>query len=129
MVTMEAAKSITATFNLKIHRITLPLVLRKIKQASRTVRLKMKRWLGYSLILVVAASLVIIPTRAARADTDPKPSMNFMFNYGISPAFSISFGTLLECSDPNCSEVAPLERLGLQGFQCGRASCSSMAYG
>jgi len=89
----------------------------------------MKRWLGYSLILVVAASLVIVPTRAASADTSPKPSMNFMLNYDISPALTISSGTLLECSDPNCAEVVPLERLDLQGFQCGTASCSSMAYG
>jgi len=89
----------------------------------------MKRWLGYSLILVVAASLVIVPTRAASADTSPKPSMNFMLNYDISPALTISSGTLLECSDPNCADAAPLERLGPQGFQCGTASCSSMAYG
>jgi hypothetical protein len=91
--------------------------------------MKTKRWLVIFLILAVAASLAVIPTRIARADTGPKPSMNFRFVYDVSPGLTIVSGELLECSDPSCADAAPLERLGPQGFQCGTSSCSSMAYG
>ena len=89
----------------------------------------MKRWLVFCLILAVAASLVAIPIRAARADTGPKPTMNFRFVYDISPALTILSGDLLECSDPACADAAPLRELGPQSFHCSSADCSSMAYG
>jgi len=91
--------------------------------------MKMNRGLVYFLILAVAASLVAIPTRVANADTGPKPTMSFTFNYDISPDLTIVSADLLECSDPSCADAAPLEKLGPQGFHCDADSCSSMAYG
>jgi hypothetical protein len=91
--------------------------------------MKTKRRLIYFLLLLVAASLVAFPTRVARADTGPKPSMSFGFQYEISPAPTVVSGTLLECSDPDCADATPLQQMGPQGFSCREGRCSSMAYG
>ena len=91
--------------------------------------MKTKRWLVYFLLLALPAGLLAFPPRVARADTGPKPSMSFVFKYGISPAPAVVSGTLLECSDPQCADAAPLRQMGPQGFRCTAERCSSMAYG
>jgi hypothetical protein len=75
-------------------------------------------------ILVVAA----VPQRAARADTAPKPTMKFTFEYEISPAPSIVSGIQEECSQADCSDAHPLMGGGPQRFGCSSSACSSLAY-
>ena len=91
--------------------------------------MKTKRLLSFLTLLAVGLGLFFPPTRLARADTGPKPTMDFKFVYEISPALAVVSGTLYECSDPDCSDAAPLEQMGPQGFSCDAESCSSMAYG
>ena len=91
--------------------------------------MKMKRWLVCYLVLAAAACLAVRPTRTARADTGPKPTMNFRFVFDISPALTILSGEMMECSDPACADAAPLREMGPQSFHCSSADCSSMAYG
>jgi hypothetical protein len=82
-------------------------------------------WLcALTLIGVVAG----IPIISIRADTGPKPSMNFTFIFEISPALDISSGTLIECNDAACSKGESLQQLGPQYFDCTASSCSSLAY-
>jgi hypothetical protein len=83
-------------------------------------------WLA---ILILAGLLVLIPLQSARADTGPKPTMNFSLIYEINPAPEISSGSLLECTDVKCADSEPLQQLGPQHFGCSAYSCSSMAYG
>lgn len=84
------------------------------------------RWLS---VLLLAGLLVLIPLKSARADIGPKPTMSFSFSYEINPALEISSGSLLECTDENCTDYEPLQQLGPQHFDCSTYSCSSMAYG
>jgi hypothetical protein len=91
--------------------------------------MKTKRWLVCFMLMAAAAGLGVFPTRVAHADVGPKPSMTFQFKYDVSPALTIVSGTLLECSDPHCTDAAPLKNLGPQGMHCGEAGCSSLAYG
>ena len=91
--------------------------------------MKTKRLLSFLTLLAVGLGLFFLPARLARADSGPKPSMDFKFVYDISPALTIVSGALYECSDPDCSDAAPLGQMGPQGFSCDAESCSSMAYG
>jgi hypothetical protein len=79
--------------------------------------------------IILASLLVIIPLRSTRADTGPKPSMNFTFTFEITPVPEISSGTLFECSDATCANGESLKQLGPQHFDCTASSCSSLAYG
>jgi len=91
--------------------------------------MRTKGWLIFILLLAVPASLLVFPTRAARADTGPKPAMTFVFKYEITPAPAVVSGTLLECSDPDCADATPLQELGPQGFRCQEGRCASLGYG
>jgi hypothetical protein len=76
------------------------------------------------LVLALAAA----PFQTVRADTAPKPTMKFAFEYEISTAPSIVSGILEECDQADCSDARPLQRAGPQHFDCGSAMCSSLAY-
>ncbi len=77
------------------------------------------------LIVTIMALTLIIPTRSARADLGPKPSMHFAFFYEIDPAPSIVSGTQYECDDPDCADAAPLVPLSAPGFSCSSSDCTS----
>ena len=64
-----------------------------------------KLWGVGLLILFLAA----VPQRAARADTAPKPTMEFKFTFVISPAPSIVSGIQEECNHADCSDARPLQ--------------------
>jgi hypothetical protein len=74
------------------------------------------------LLLILALS----PASTVLADTGPKPSMGFTFT---GEPVTIVSGILYECEQSDCSDAAPLEELGPQGFYCDAESCSAVAYG
>jgi hypothetical protein len=83
------------------------------------------------LLLALLSLLVLFPAQAALADTGPKPSMDFQFSQEMTgePPLVIASGVLYECDQPDCSDAAPLEEGGPQGFRCEANSCSAIAYG
>ncbi len=83
--------------------------------------------LGVSLI---ALAVVVLGSLAspARADTGPKPSLEFEFHFDGDPV-PIVDGQLLICDSDDCSRSHPLEELGPQQFTCNTTRCWSDAYG
>jgi hypothetical protein len=83
------------------------------------------------LLLLFLSLLVFFPAHAVLADTGPKPSMDFEFQQEMTgePPVTILSGILYECDQPDCSDAAPLEEGGPQGFRCAVNSCSAIAYG
>lgn len=77
------------------------------------------------LLLFFMMSL-LLPTHSALADTGPKPSMEFTFT---GEPGSIVSGIMYECQQADCSDAAPLEELGPQGFRCEPERCSAIGYG
>jgi hypothetical protein len=75
------------------------------------------------------AMATVAPFRTARADTGPKPTMDFAFTYQVSPAPTIISGILYECYQADCSDAQPLMEAGPQRFTCNPDGCSSLAYG
>jgi hypothetical protein len=75
--------------------------------------------------------LTFLPTQVVLADTGPKPSMDFQFRQEMTgePPVTITSGILFECDQPDCSDAAPIEEVGPQGFRCEIYSCSAVAYG
>lgn len=87
----------------------------------------MHRSLRLFLLLFLWAFL---PNNAVLADTGPKPSMDFQFNQEMAgEPLTITSGILFECEQPDCSDAAPIEEVGPQGFRCEANSCSAIAYG
>lgn len=81
-------------------------------------------------IAVLFSLAVLLPAGAVLADTGPKPSMEFQFTQAQSgEPLTISSGILYECDQPDCSDAAPLEEGGPQGFRCEANSCHAIAYG
>jgi hypothetical protein len=83
------------------------------------------------LFLLLFLVLALFPARTALADTGPKPSMDFQFKQEMTgePPVTIMSGVLYECDRPDCSDAAPIEEVGPQGFRCEVNSCSAVAYG
>lgn len=75
--------------------------------------------------------LGLVPTRAAFADTGPKPTMEFEFQQELTgqPPLTIVSGLFYECRQPDCSDASLLEEGGPQGFRCQVNSCHATAYG
>jgi hypothetical protein len=78
------------------------------------------------LTVLLLLIFTLSPTSTVLADTGPKPSMGFTFT---GEPVTIVSGVLYECQQSDCSDAAPLEELGPQGFYCDAESCSAMAYG
>ena len=82
------------------------------------------------IILLLFCLTIFLPTRLVAADTGPKPSMEFMFSQqSTAEPLTIVSGILYECEQSDCSDAAPLEELGPQGFRCTENSCDAVAYG
>jgi hypothetical protein len=89
--------------------------------------MKMKSTKRFALFLIL---LMVLPARALLADTGPKPSMDFQFKQDMpGEQLTIASGILFECDQPDCSDAAPIEEVGPQGFRCESTSCSAVAYG
>jgi len=73
--------------------------------------------------------LVILPSNIVMADTGPKPQMEFIFQGTDEGELQIIRGELYECDQPDCSDAAPLEKLGPQGLYCDTIGCRATAYG
>jgi len=74
--------------------------------------------------------LAFLPAQVAFADTGPKPSMDFQFKQEmVGEPLTITSGILFECELPDCSDAAPIEEVGPQGFRCEANSCNAVAYG
>ena len=83
-----------------------------------------------ALFVFLALVGALIPAHAALADTGPKPGMEFTFKQESgAEQLTILSGTLYECEQADCSDAAPLEELGPQGFWCDELTCSATAYG
>lgn len=82
-----------------------------------------------SLLLLIFLQFLLVPG-AVFADTGPKPGMEFKLKQAFAgePVTIIS-GTLYECQQLDCSDAAPLQKLGPQGFYCQADNCSATAYG
>jgi hypothetical protein len=82
------------------------------------------------LFLLLLCLQILLPAQIALADTGPKPTMDFQFEWesDLVPS-SIASGTLYECKQSDCSDAAPLQQLGPQGFRCDTENCSATAYG
>ena len=73
---------------------------------------------------------ILLPTQIVLADTGPKPTMDFQFKQELTgEQVTITSGTMYECEQSDCSDAAPLQELGPQGFRCDAESCSATAYG
>jgi hypothetical protein len=71
-----------------------------------------------------------LPLQIVRADTGPKPTMEFEFNQELlAEPVTIVSGILYECQESDCSDARPLEEVGPQGFSCSTDRCDAMAYG
>lgn len=83
------------------------------------------------LLIFFFALLVFMSSQVALADTGPKPTMDFQFRQEMTGEVpvAITAGILYECDQPDCSDAAPIEELGPQGFRCAVNSCSAIAYG
>jgi hypothetical protein len=81
--------------------------------------------------LFLLAVLAFLPAQVALADTGPKPSMEFQFSQEMTgePPVTITSGILYECDQSDCSDAAPIEEVGPQGFRCEVNNCSAIAYG
>ena len=80
-----------------------------------------------SLILIQ----VLFSAHTVLADTGPKPTMEFIFKQNLPEGerHTIVSGILYECDQSDCSDAAPLEEVGPQGFYCDAQSCRAIAYG
>jgi hypothetical protein len=76
------------------------------------------------LLLILAQAM--LPFHTVRADTGPKPTMEFNFT---DADVTIVSGILYECDQPDCGDAAPLEELGPQRLYCETTSCQAIAYG
>ncbi len=91
----------------------------------------MRKCTKYSVALVLLWFLLALsPFPAARADTGPKPTMEFTFQQGVpGQQLIITTGTLYECSQADCQDAKPLTRGGPQHFGCQDTACNALAYG
>lgn len=91
----------------------------------------MPRIKGLSLQRLVFAGALLLALVAlpARADTGPKPSAEFVFEFEFDPPVPIREGQLLLCDDDACTRSRPLEEIGPQEFTCSATRCWSDAYG
>src|ERR1044071_5459114 len=82
------------------------------------------------LFLLLLCMQMLLPAQIALADTGPKPQMDFQFKYESTEEHpTIISGILYECQQSDCSDAAPLQQLGPQGFRCDANNCSATAYG
>ncbi|HUE99927.1 MAG TPA: hypothetical protein VMN99_11775 [Anaerolineales bacterium] len=82
------------------------------------------------LFLLLLSLLVLLPAHVALADTGPKPTMDFEFKQELTgEQVTVTSGILYECAQPDCSDAAPLEEAGPQGFFCEAHRCHATAYG
>ena len=82
------------------------------------------------LFLILLFLQMLLPAQIALADTGPKPTMDFQFKWELTGSpVTITSGILYECKQSDCSDAAPLQQLGPQGFRCDSESCSATAYG
>ena len=96
----------------------------------RTAALVSRLFTGHAGLSLVTSALVLFWTFNCCADMGPKPTMDFQFRQLVPGApLTILSGVLLESSRSDCTDAAPLERLGPQGFDCKPASCHALAYG
>ncbi len=84
-------------------------------------------WLVAALIVFCGVTLML-PGIPAHADTGPKPSLEFEFEFDGAPV-PIVDGQLLICDNDDCSRNHPLEEIGPQQFTCSSTRCWSDAYG
>jgi hypothetical protein len=88
--------------------------------------MKKLRIILLSFILIA----LFLPSRIALADTGPKPTMEFQFKQELPEGeVQIVSGILYECDQPDCSDAAPLQPGGPQGFFCDPEGCRALAYG
>lgn len=82
------------------------------------------------LLWLLAFGLLFLPLQTVRADTGPKPTMDFSFDQSLlAQPVTIVSGILYECQQSDCSDAHPLEEGGPQGFRCTVESCDALAYG
>lgn len=82
------------------------------------------------LFLLFLSLQIPLPAQIVLADTGPKPTMDFQFKQELTgEQVTITSGTMYECEQYDCSDAAPLQELGPQGFRCDAESCSATAYG
>ena len=82
------------------------------------------------LFILFFCLLIFMPFQVARADTGPKPQMEFQFRQKISgERLTIASGILYECELADCNDAAPLEEMGPQRFTCEVGGCRATAYG
>jgi hypothetical protein len=81
-------------------------------------------------LLLLICLLMFLPAPIVLADTGPKPTMDFEFRqeFAGEPVTIVS-GILYECDQSDCSDGAPIEEVGPQGFRCQANACSAVGYG
>jgi len=82
------------------------------------------------LLLLFFPLLIFLSAQTVRADTGPKPTMDFAFKQDASgEPPTITSGILYECEQSDCSDATPLQQVGPQRFTCEANSCHALAYG
>ena len=89
----------------------------------------MKRLLQIAFVTIMLVG-ISLQSQIAHADTGPKPTMEFTFEFeaGVEESL-IDSGILFQCDEQNCSDAAPLEELGPQALYCEPTSCRAIGYG
>jgi len=89
----------------------------------------MTKFIVFLLFLILMQ--VLFSAHAVLADIGPKPTMEFTFKQNLPEGekHTIVSGILYECDQSDCSDAAPLEEVGPQGFYCDAQSCRAIAYG
>ena len=80
--------------------------------------------------ILLVLTQVLLPNHVALADTGPKPTMDFQFQFesGLEESDIVS-GILFECNESDCSDARPLEEVGPQRLYCEPQSCRAIGYG
>jgi len=82
------------------------------------------------LFLLLLFLQLLLPAHVARADTGPKPTMDFAFKQELTgEPVTITSGIFYECEQADCSDAVPLQELGPQRFTCDTNTCHALAYG
>jgi hypothetical protein len=103
--------------------------LTRIFIASKIFEVKMISKLKKSIFLLLFLQL-LLPSQIIRADTGPKPTMEFAFNQSfLANPLTIVSGILYECQQSDCSDAQALQEGGPQGFRCTAEGCDALAYG
>jgi len=105
------------------------LLIKTSRHSVLNFKVKHEPYMTKRLLLLICL-LMFLPAHIVLADTGPKPTMDFEFKQELAgEPVTIVSGVLYECDQSDCSDGAPIEEVGPQGFRCEANACSAIGYG